>query len=279
MTLFETEERLKAAGIENFKGEAKILVCHFEDITPAHLLIERDRDFTSKELEKAVLRREKREPLQYIIGKWDFMNETYIVDASTLIPRADTETLVMYGIENIPADGTFADLCTGSGCVAVSTLAGRPDLTGVAVEKYSVTLETAKKNAELNGVSDRLRLVIGDVRENVFSAGEKFDAVLTNPPYVTLDEYNGLAPEVMYEPRAALTDEGDGLSIIKKILEIYPACLKENGFIAIEIGSDQSDAVKEIAASFDLSCEIIQDIENRDRVCVCRKNSLQFKQS
>lgn len=271
MTLFETEERLKAAGIENFKGEAKILVCHFENITPAHLLMERERDFASEELEEAVLRREKREPLQYIIGKWDFMNETYIVDPSTLIPRADTETLVMWGIENIPVGGTFADLCTGSGCVAVSTLAKRLDLTGVAVEKYPETLETAKKNAELNGVSDRIRFVLGDVTENVFSAGEKFDAVLTNPPYVTLDEYNELAPEVMYEPRAALTDEGDGLTIIKKILEIYPACLKENGFIAIEIGYGQGDAVKNIAAGFDMSTEILKDIEGRDRVCVCRK--------
>ena len=271
MTLFETEERLKKAGIENYSGEAKILVCHFENISPAHLLISRDMDFLSKELEGAVRRREKREPLQYIIGKWDFMNETYIVDSSTLIPRADTETLVTYGIENIPTGGTFADLCTGSGCVGISTLAKRADLRCVAVEKYLDTLETAKKNAELNSVGDRIDFILGDVTENVFSLDEKFDAVLTNPPYVTIDEYTGLAPEVKWEPRAALTDEGDGLSIIKKILEIYPACLKDGGFIAIEIGSSQADAVRSVAAGFGMETEVLKDIEGRDRVCVCRK--------
>lgn len=293
MTLGEIEKRLSAAGVESAAAEARMLVCKFEKVPLSRLVIEKNADFTSKKLLSAVRRRERREPLQYILGEWDFMNETYEVNPSVLIPRAETEALVEFGIKNIPNGGVFCDLCTGSGCVAVSTLAARSDLSCVAVEKFSGAMETAERNAALNGVKNRARFVLGDVTEDVFEnaslsdffddfkddfkdceenkdGGIKFDAILTNPPYVTQSEYEALEPELYFEPKAALTDGGDGLSIIKSILEIYPKYLKNGGFIAIETGAYQKRDVEKIASGVAAECEYLKDVEGRDRVCVCR---------
>ncbi len=231
------------------------------------------------ELEKAIERRIKREPLQYILGKWSFMNETYNVTQDVLIPRQDTEVLVKYGIDNLPQGGRFADLCTGSGCVAVSLLARRKDAFGVAVEKYPKTLEVARKNAEINGASQRLGFILGDVTEDVFEKEVFFDAILSNPPYVSLEEYATLGEEEKREPKHALTDGKDGLSIIKSILDIYPCHIKKDGFLALEIGYRQGGDVHAEAEKRHLSCEILPDIEGRDRVCVIKKTGVENEEN
>lgn len=272
MTLKEIELRLAEAGCDSPREDACILAEHFLKVSRASLILMTGELPSSRELEMAVERRASREPLQYILGKWYFMNECYEVDPTVLIPRPDTEILVEYGINNIPKGGHFADLCTGSGCVAVSTLAARNDTTCIAVEKFENTLNTARRNARLNGVSDRLEFVLGDVTLPIFDKDKKFDAILTNPPYVTTSEYSSLEKEVYSEPRAALTDEGDGLSIIGKIIEIYKHHLKNDGFIAIEIGCNQGVAVSAIAEENGFFCEILKDYSARDRVCVLRLN-------
>ena len=279
MTLESIISRLEAAGIEEAKHEAYLLAEHFLKIPRSKLVVLKNEELVySKELEDAVERRTLREPLQYILGEWYFMDEVYEVTPDVLIPRDDTEVLVGCGIDNLPENGRFADLCTGSGCVAISLLTHRKDATGLAVEKYPETLEVAVRNAEKNGVSDRLEFVLGDVSEDVFREKEMFDCILTNPPYVTLDEYALLGAEERKEPRHALTDEADGLSIIRRILDIYPKHIKENGFIAVEIGSKQGDALRFEAEKRSLDCELLTDIEGRDRVAVLRKTKLQNKE-
>lgn len=271
MTLRKIEEALRASGVENYKTEARLLVECFLNIPSARLVAMKDEILPiTAELETAIDRRMKREPLQYILGKWSFMNETYAVTQDVLVPRPDTEVLVEYGIDNLPQGGCFADLCTGSGCVSVSLLAQRKDAFGVAVEKYPKTLEVARKNAEINGVSQRFEFILGDVTEDVFEKNVLFDAVLSNPPYVSLEEYASLGEEEKREPRHALTDEKDGLSIIKSILDIYPRHIKKGGFLAIEIGYRQGGDVRAEAEKRNLSCEILPDIEGRDRLCVIK---------
>ncbi len=267
MKLREIRTRLEAAGVEEAAYEASLLVEHFEGVGRAAQLA-CDRDYSSPELEIAIARREKREPLQYIIGEWDFMGYTFKVTPDTLIPRQDTELLCEFLVNNLPAGGRFADLCTGSGCIPIAALSIRRDTTAVCAELYPDTVEVARENAERHGVSDRLEFILGDVREDIISG--EFDLIVSNPPYVTEEEMLELSPEVEKEPRHALTDGGDGLSIIRKIIEIYPRHVKKGGYLAIEFGWKQGEAVTDIASGLGYESEILRDFGGRDRVLVVK---------
>ncbi len=188
MTLKELEARLRSSGIADFKEEARILACRVCGISLSRLVFFREELPCSDKLCDAVSRRAAGEPLQYIVGTWDFMNETYEVTPDVLIPRQDTEILVEWAIKNLPHGSRFADLGTGSGCIAVSTLAARKDLTCVAVDVSPEALAVAKRNAERNGVSGRVEFRLFDILRGRVQ-NEEFDAILSNPPYVSLDEY------------------------------------------------------------------------------------------
>ena len=270
MTLRELEERLSLAGIEEARREAAILAEHFCGIPRSRQSFMRDADLGSERIADALRRRISGEPLQYIVGVWDFMNETYEVSPDVLIPRQDTEILVEWAIKNVPEGGRSADRCTGSGCIAVSTLARRRDLTCVAVDKYPEAIALAKRNAERNGVADRIEFRVCDVLLEDCH-GETFDAVLSNPPYVTADEYADIQKEVLFEPKYALTDGADGLTFYRRILEVYPARLSRGGMIAFEIGCSQAKDVCAIAEKHGMRTSIIKDYSGHDRVAVCEK--------
>ena len=127
MTYNEICNLLEAADIENNRGEAAMLICHFCNISKVELLMRSNEDFASEELDAAVIKRCSHYPLQYILGIWEFCHESYRVNEHTLIPRQDTELLVELAAKLLPPDARFIDLCTGSGCVAISTLAARED--------------------------------------------------------------------------------------------------------------------------------------------------------
>ena len=256
---------LSDAGVAEPEYEAAILAEKFCGMPRSRFII-KDTEFDpTTELEAAIRRRAAGEPIQYIVGTWCFMNEEYEVTPDVLIPRADTESLVEWAIKNIPRGGIFADLCTGSGCVAISTLAARRDLTCVAVDISRAALEVAKRNAERNGVSDRVKFVFGDVLSGE-GVGITPDVILANPPYVTADEYKSLRRELYFEPKDALTDGGDGLSFYRSILGKYGA-----GVFALEIGAAQAKDVSAIASERGMTVEIIKDLGGRDRVAVCRR--------
>ena len=267
----ELRARLRNAGIENDAGEAALLLSAFEGVRASEIPLCRDRDFTSEKLTSALLRREKREPLQYILGEWDFYNESYTVSEDCLVPRSDTELLVEVALKNLPQGACFADLCTGSGCVAVSTLANRKDTKALAVELYPRTLELACRNAEKNGVSDRFLPLMADVLLPL-PIKERFDAILSNPPYIRTDEIETLAPEVRHEPRAALDGGRDGMIFYRAIVKNCASLLREGGFFAFEIGADEGDAISEIASENGFSCELFRDLGGNDRVAVLKKH-------
>ena len=268
MTLKELEAKLSSAGIENARGEASIMAQYFCGVAPSRIPLIGGEDLLSEALEDAAARRVAGEPLQYIIGEWGFMNETYEVTPDVLIPRPDTEILVEWAIKNVPQGGRVADLCTGSGCIAVSTLASRPDLTCDAVDKYPETLAVASRNARRNGVADRVTFLESDVLTDGALEGP-FDAVLSNPPYVAADEYCALQREIYFEPEHALTDGADGLSFYRRILSVYPSRLKPGGAIVFEIGCGQAADVCAIASEHGMKTEIVKDYSGRDRVAVC----------
>ena len=267
MTYNQICARLREAGIEDDRAEASILICHFCHLNKAELLSRREEDFDSPELALAVERRCTHYPLQYILGYWDFCHETYRVTEHTLIPRQDTERLVELAVERIPKDGKFIDLCTGSGCVAISTLAARPDCRAVAVDLFEETLRVAGENAEQNGVGERIGFLQRDVLSPSFmdSVGV-FDCILSNPPYIESQEVGALAEELSYEPEAALDGGSDGLDFYRVIIGSYGAYLTREGFMLLEIGWKQAEAVSAIAREADFDCEIFKDLGGNDRV-------------
>ena len=272
MTYNEICIALADAGIENDRGEAAMLICRFCDINKAELLGRREENFENPELDAAIIKRCSHYPLQYILGYWDFCNETYRVTEDTLIPRQDTEKLVELAVRLIPAQARILDLCTGSGCIAISTLAARPDCHAVAIDLFEKTLEIARENAENNGVGDRIGLIARNALEPDFmqELGE-FDCILSNPPYIETQQLSLLDEELAFEPEAALDGGHDGLDFYRVIIGQYGPYLRPNGLMLLEIGWDQAKAVSAIAHANGFRCEIYKDYGGNDRVAYLTK--------
>ena len=260
MTHNEIITKLKAAGIENADGEARMLL----------------EAFSGPSLEAAVSRRCERYPLQYILGEWPFYRETYEVNEHCLIPRQDTEILVDTALHILPNGVRFLDLCTGSGCVAISLLANRPDAEGMGLDLYPETLALAQRNSVRNGVSDRLQLLCHDVLTPPPQAlpHGHFDAILSNPPYIKNEVIATLEKELFFEPIAALDGGASGLSFYCAILEKWTALLKPTGMVLFEIGYDQGDDIERLAAAHGFSCTIKKDFGGNDRVAILQKNEI-----
>lgn len=268
MTRREITRRLRQAGIEEAQEESLRLFCHYSGRDRAHALAAREEDCTAPALEAAVQRRERREPLAYILGEVDFYAERYRVTPQVLIPRPDTEVLVDWAIAHLPPRAHFADYGTGSGCIAISILAHRPDCTARALDISPQALEIAQENARRNGVDGRMTFAIEDMLEAPVCS-EKYDAILSNPPYIAARTMEGLAPELRYEPRTALTDEGDGVRFYRALLTQRTGMLRPGGCFALEIGYDQGDVLRQLAHAAGGVCEILRDYGGRDRVaCV-----------
>lgn len=276
MTYKEICQKLRESGIDNYGYDAAVLIEELEGTDVATLRGDPNRDYCSEKLMDAIDKRCKHYPLQYIIGEWEFFGKKFEVSESCLIPRADTETLVETAIKLLPRNAYFADLCTGSGCIAIATLANRPDCRAYAAELYEETLRIAEKNAKKNQVDGRLEFGIADVLcpdclDGVCKEGnERFDAILSNPPYIPSQDIDSLADEVRFEPRAALDGGGDGLIFYRTITSYSKKYLKEGGIVIFEIGYDQADSLRKIAEENQFSCEIIRDLGQRDRVAVLR---------
>ena len=275
LTYLDICNRLKAAGIEEYRREAGLLISHFCGVAREMLPFCRDRDFNETGLIAAVKCRERRYPLQYIFGEWQFCTETYFVGPGCLIPRSETEQMVIDAVSDLKEGALFADLCTGSGCIAVSVLVRRPDVRAVAVDISPEALRYAIKNAERYGVSDRIEFITADILENEaplrIANGRKFDAILSNPPYIPKREIAELEPELSFEPKNALDGGEDGLVFYRSVTERYGEVLSDDGFILYEIGSGQSADIVEIGEKNGFSSKISFDISGHDRNIMLRK--------
>lgn len=260
---------LQEAQIENAEWDALCLMEHFLSLTPSLLRAAPDRNYENENLEDAVRRRVAHEPLQYILGEWDFYRQKYEVSPNCLIPRSDTEILVENAVRLLPIRAHFADLCTGSGCIAISSLAERPDTTAVALEKFPATLVLAMRNATKNRVDNRFCGILEDVLNTPVRIVEHapFDAILSNPPYIPTADIEKLSPEVHAEPMSALDGGNDGLIFYRAILKNYAPLLKEDGFFLFEIGFDQADDLTTLAKEHNFAhVRIIRDLGGCDRV-------------
>ena len=259
MTQAELQNALRAAGIENFSGEARILLEEFGEDEAA--------------LAGALRRRCSREPLQYIIGRWPFFREEYFVSPDCLIPRADTEVLVEHLVKVLPRGARFLDLCTGSGCIAISLQKNRPDLVGAAADISEGALAMAKKNAAHNGVS-AVEFFRADVTK-LCERTEQFDCIVSNPPYIRTAVVDTLEAELMHEPRIALDGGEDGMDFYRAIVEQGREWLVDGGWLFFEIGYDQGEDLKKLLNEFGYTeIEIRKDLAGLDRVVLGRKGAV-----
>lgn len=199
------------------------------------------------------------EPLGYILGKVPFWREEYFVGEGVLIPRRDSETLVETAIKKIPRSSHFLDICTGSGCIGISVLKEREDLTATLLDISEKSEHFVKKNIEKNGVADRCTFRRFDVLKE---EPENASAIIMNPPYITAEEMKSLPKNVRKEPSLALFGGEDGLDFYRRIKEISP-----DATLIFEIGAGQGKALLEIFGGG----EIIKDYCGLDRVFLLEK--------
>ncbi len=272
MTFRDICDCLRNAGIENAETEASLLLGHYTFANHADILANPERNYESEALLDALDKRCEHIPLQYIFGKWDFYRETYFVNESCLIPRSDTELLVDYAVKNLPHGAYFADLCTGSGCIAISTLANRADCTALAIDLFENTLATAKKNAVQNHVEKRVTFRLANVLEkDALAKDECFDAILSNPPYIRTAVLDTLEDELFFEPRAALDGGDDGMIFYRAILQNTENRLKTGGFLLFEIGFDQKEDIRKLSSAFGYECEVHNDLSGNPRLAILKK--------
>ena len=268
MTLKEAEEILRASGVEDARYDALTIAEYASGKSRAALIADRSCDL-GEPFGALIARRAAREPLQYIVGEWGFMDAVIEVSPDCLIPRADTELLASLAageMKKTPG-GALLDLCTGSGCVGIAVMMACPGVRCDAVELSEAAAAIAVRNAERNGVAERMNVIIGDVRDGA-DGGRAYAVITANPPYITAGEMDSLAPELAFEPEMALTDGGDGLSLIRAIIGNYK---HKAPVIFIEIGASQGDAVTRLAHGCGCSCIIRRDLSGRDRVAEVRE--------
>ncbi|MGM9636976.1 MAG: peptide chain release factor N(5)-glutamine methyltransferase [Eubacteriales bacterium] len=208
-------------------------------------------------------------PLAYLIGEWYFWRYTFKITPDCLIPRPDTERVVEAALDNLPENGRFADLCTGSGCIGISILGERGDARGVAVDVSEGALAVAAENADRIGVVERMAFITSDLLTDDPLTGE-FDLILSNPPYIPsadLAKY----PDLAAEPAIALDGGLDGLIFYRRFLDAFLRHLAPAGAFVFEIGYDQGESLCRLADDRGLSCEILRDYGGNDRVAVVRR--------
>ena len=240
--------RLKAAGIDGPRREARLLLAHTFGKSVEWLVAHDDELIeTPAPFENAVRRREAREPLSHILGEREFWSLRFQVNASVLDPRPDSETLVAAVLAQYPEPDTvvkIADLGTGSGCLLLSILNERLGAEGVGVDISESALSIARENAQRFGLAARANFIQSDWESRLDGT---FDIVVSNPPYIPTAAIDDLAPEVArFEPRGALDGGVDGLDAYRHIAAVLPQILKPNGFVALEIGQGQDASVTRI---------------------------------
>ena len=271
MTYNKATVLLREAGIENAEIDAAILFEHFGGIASHSLPFMKNEEVDSPELEDAIKRRIAREPLQYIIGEWYFYGLRFTLNADCLCPRPDTELTVETAIKNLPPRAHFCDIGTGSGAISVSVLHSRPDTTAEAFDINENALSAAAENAKLNGVSDRIKFEIADALAEDFLDGRKYDAVISNPPYIPASVVPTLDPEVLLEPHRALDGGEDGLVFYRAITKKAKSVVLDGGFILYEVGIGQAHDVAAIGAEHGFTAEIFPDLGGIDRAVLLRK--------
>ena len=254
--LINTKRKLKDAGIKPWHLDAELLLIKALSIKNREelLLIANKKTATDlTKLDALIKRRLNGEPIAYILGKKEFWNFTFEVNKNTLIPRPDSETLIEAVIQISKAKNwikkplEILDLGTGSGCLLLTLLKILPNAKGVGVDISEEAIEVAKRNMSNLELENRAKFIKSNWFD-LLKPNEKFDIIISNPPYIPLNEWKNLPKNVKeYEPKISLTDAAGGLSHYQTILNNVESYCKGSVIIALEVGYNQSEAVLNIA--------------------------------
>jgi release factor glutamine methyltransferase len=272
--------RLEAAGLAGPVIDARLLVEAAAEATRVDIVTDPYRPLTDAQeatLEDYLTRRIRREPVSHILGRKGFWKIMLQVTPDVLTPRPDTETVVEFVLRDFPehAPWSILDLGVGSGAILLAILAERPAAKGLGIDVSEDALAVARDNAAHLGLAGRMALLRGDWTEGL--AGDSFDLVVSNPPYIATDVIEELEPEVRdHEPRIALHGGADGLDAYRRLAPEILRVLKPGGRFAVEIGYDQKEAVEALFREAGAAgVQTLRDLADRDRVVAGTKNPLE----
>ena len=260
----EGQARLAAESVPDADFDARCLLSHAAGCALSALRMlytdAADEDIQNR-FAAYLARRASGEPLQYILGEWDFYDMSFTVREGALIPRPETEFLSLQAIRLLPKDGVLYDVCAGTGCVGLSAAMHRPDVQVLLFEKYDGAFAVLQDNMQRHALPN-VRAVRRDMFLGVPDGLPLPDGIVSNPPYIVTDELSSLQREVQYEPRQALDGGADGLRFYRALREMWFPLLKENGFLCMECGEDQPSLV---AAMFKHTARIDPDLTGTPR--------------
>jgi release factor glutamine methyltransferase len=270
--LRQATEFLKSNNIKEAQLDAEILLCGILEVSRSKLYILRRESITEEQYKKYkeyLNRRITREPVDYILGNSEFMGLNFNVNSNVLIPRQETELIVEHANKFIKETKAknILDLCTGSGCVAVSLAYYNDNVSVVASDVSEAALEVAKSNALINNVSEKIKFIKSDMFNNIID--EKFDIIISNPPYVKNDEYKGLEKEIFFEPKIAFLADDDGLTFYRIIAQKAKQYLNKKGMLLLELNSNISSKVADLFNDFN-SVSIVKDYSGLDRILIAQ---------
>ena len=255
---------LSSNGVEEAEFKSLCLACHLAGIKNSEYPLHKNDEIIMKRFADLLWRVKSGEPLQYVIGKWDFYESEFFVGNGVLIPRPETEELtelVINKAKALEAPVVF-DLCAGSGCIGISIAKAVPNATVYCVEKSADAMFYLLKNAQ---DVPNVKVICGDVF--LPSDLPKADIIVSNPPYIKTADMANLQSEVLKEPEMALDGGADGLDFYRAISEKWKAYLNPNGFLFFEIGEDQGNDVSAILKKYGYNnIEIIKDMYGKDRI-------------
>lgn len=270
---------LSDAGVETPLLDAQLLAAHVLDSSRLDIIAHPERLLTEREAEDYRLLTEKRAsryPLAYLLGRREFHGIDIEVAAGVLVPRPETEVLVEQCVgrldrQDTRGDGlTVADIGAGSGAIAVALGKELPSARVYATEVSPIALKVARANVQKQNLSTRVTVFEGDLLDPLLGLGVVFDAIVSNPPYIPSGDIESLQPEVSrFEPREALDGGPDGLVVYRRLMPEALRMLRSGGFIAVEIGGGQADAVREIATRGGYArVEVVPDLAGIQRVVI-----------
>ena len=279
MTISELEklgsQKLRASGKENSDFDARCLLEFVLNLNPTQYLLNRSEEVDFACAEKflsLVERRSNGEPLQYILGKWEFMGLPFYVGKGVLIPRPETEMLVEFALDFLKdkKNPVVIDLCSGSGCIAISVAKHLPNAKIYAVEKSDLAFPYLKKNIWLNCVFN-VSAVHGDIFDRTLLSEIKPDLILSNPPYIRSPEIASLQSEVRNEPSMALDGGEDGLVFYREIANGWLDRLGTGGAIAVECAEDQTEDIIRMFSEKTQYAEAFNDLSGLPRTVTAIK--------
>ena len=271
--------RLENAGVENFVTDARLMseAAYRTSLSRALGGLSQSFPVNAREtLDKMLERRISGEPLQYILGSWDFMEYTFAVGQGVLIPRSETEVLVEHVVSRLKSIRwpVVYDLCSGSGCIGLSIKKQLPDTRVFMVEKSTEALIWLNENRRALGLERSTVVIKGDIfmGKKLVDSLPAPDCIVSNPPYVERGELTSLQREVGYEPEMALDGGDDGLDFYRCLTKSWFPLIKPGGFMALECGENQPEKVKMMFPD-NTDCEIFADFCGVERFIIGNKES------